>query len=54
MSPRWPPPFKFYNTCRLLGEQPATLQARLALCLGVKAVIYNVLTMFKITVPEKM
>ena len=45
---------KFYNTCRLLGEQPATLQARLALCLGVKAVIYNVLTMFKITVPEKM
>jgi arginyl-tRNA synthetase len=29
-------------------------QARLALCIGVKNVIFNVLTMFKITVPEKM
>lgn len=45
---------KFYNTCRLLGEETATLQARLALCLGTKAVISNVLTMFRITVPEKM
>ena len=29
-------------------------QARLALCIGVKNVIFNVLTMFKINVPEKM
>jgi arginyl-tRNA synthetase len=35
-------------------EESAVQQARLALCIGVKNVIFNVLTMFKITVPEKM
>ena len=29
-------------------------QGRLALCLAVKQVIANVLTMFKVTVPESM
>jgi arginyl-tRNA synthetase len=45
---------RFYNTCRIQGADPAVQQARLALCVGVKNAIYNVLTMFKITVPEKM
>ena len=45
---------KFYNSCRILDAEPATRQARIALCLAVKQVIFNVLTMFKITVPEQM
>ena len=39
---------------RIQGADPAVQQARLALCIGVKNVICNVLTMFKIHVPEKM
>ena len=44
----------FYGNCRIQGADPAVQQARLALCIGVKNVIFNVLTMFKINVPEKM
>ena len=45
---------RFYNTCRIKGAEQEVQQARLALCVAVKQVIANVLTMFKITVPEKM
>ncbi|MCI2046461.1 MAG: arginine--tRNA ligase [Faecalibacterium sp.] len=45
---------KFYNTCRIQEAEPALQQARLALCVAVRGVIRNVLTMFKVTVPEKM
>lgn len=45
---------KFYNNCRIIGESDDIMQARLTLCLAVKQVISNVLTMLKITVPEKM
>ena len=45
---------KFYNSCHIKGADPALQQARMALCLGVKNVIFNVLTMFKINVPEVM
>ena len=45
---------KFYNACRIKDAEPAARQARLALCLTVKQVIANVLTMFKVTVPESM
>lgn len=45
---------KFYNACRVKGEEESLTQARLALCLAVKTVIRNVLTMFKITAPETM
>ena len=45
---------KFYNACRVKGEDEALMQARLNLCLAVKTVICNVLTMLKITVPESM
>ncbi len=45
---------RFYNNCRIQGADPAVQQARLALCLAVRSVIRNVLTMFKINVPDKM
>ncbi len=45
---------KFYNNCRILGEANDVMQARLTLCLAVKQIIFNILTMLKVTVPEKM
>ena len=45
---------RFYGSCRIQGADPAVQQARLALCIGVRNIIRNVLTMFKINVPEKM
>lgn len=45
---------KFYNACRVKGEEDAIMQARLALCECVKSVIKNVLTMFNITCPDSM
>ena len=45
---------KFYNACRVKGEDEGLTQARLALCDCVRAVIKNVLTMFNITCPESM
>ena len=45
---------KFYNACRVKGEDEALTQARLALCESVKVVIKNVLTMFNISCPESM
>ena len=43
---------KFYNACRIKDAEPAARQARLALCLAVKQVIANVLTLYKPTVRE--
>ncbi|WP_028509594.1 arginine--tRNA ligase [Ruminococcus sp. NK3A76] len=45
---------KFYNNCRIIGESSEIMQARLTLCLAVKQLIFNILTMLKVTVPEKM
>ena len=45
---------KFYGSCRIKDAEPVTQQARIALCLGTRQVIRNVLTMFKINVPESM
>jgi arginyl-tRNA synthetase len=45
---------KFYNACRVKGEEEALLQARLNLCQATVTVIKNVLTMLKITAPETM
>ena len=45
---------RFYGSCRIQGADPAVQQARLALCIGVKNAIFNVLTMFKINVREKI
>lgn len=45
---------KFYDKCRIKGEQEDILQARLSLCLAVRTVIRNALTLLKISYPEKM
>ena len=45
---------KFYNACRIIGEEESIMQARLSLSLAVKQVIANVLDMLKITCPESM
>ena len=45
---------KFYNACRVNCEDEELMQARLSLCLCVKTVLKNILTMFSITVPESM
>ncbi len=45
---------KFYNACRVKGEEESLAQARLALCICVKTVISNVLSMFNINCPEQM
>ena len=45
---------KYYNACKIAVEDEALMQARLNLCLAVKQTIVNILTMFKITLPESM
>lgn len=45
---------KFYNNCRIMGEDDSVMQARLSLSLAVKQVIKNILDMIKITCPESM
>ncbi len=45
---------KFYNACRVNCEDESLMQARLNLCICVKNVLCNILTMFSITVPESM
>ena len=45
---------KFYNACRVNCEEEALMQARLSLCICVKNVLKNILTMFRINVPESM
>lgn len=45
---------KFYNACRVKGEEEPLMQARLALCMTTRIVIENVLGLLKITAPESM
>lgn len=45
---------KFYNSCRVKGEDEGLMQARLALCDATRVVLRNALTLLKITVPESM
>ena len=45
---------KFYNACRVKGENESLTAARVNLCLAVSTVIRNVLAMFKISAPESM
>lgn len=45
---------KFYNACRVKGEEESLMQARIALCGCTRTVIRNVLTMFNITCPDSM
>lgn len=45
---------KFYNSCKVKCDDESLMQARLELCLAVRTVIANILTMFKIDAPESM
>lgn len=45
---------RFYNSCRVKGEAPDLMQARLALCVATKTALANVLSLLKITAPEQM
>lgn len=45
---------RFYNSNRVKGEDEALMYARLNLCIAVKTVIANVLSMFKISAPDSM
>ena len=45
---------RFYNACRILDAEGAVQQGRIALCLAVRGVIHNILTMFKVNAPETM
>lgn len=45
---------KFYNACRVKGEAEGLMQARLCLCTAAQTVIKNVLTLFKVSVPDTM
>ena len=42
---------RFYNACRILDAEGAVQQGRIALCLAVRGVIHNILTMFKVNAP---
>lgn len=45
---------KFYSACRVKVDDEVLMQARLTLCKDAATVIKNVLTMLKISAPEKM
>lgn len=45
---------KFYNACRVQGEEESLMQARISLCLAVRVVVANLLKLLKITAPETM
>lgn len=45
---------KFYDACRVKGDNPSLTNARLTLCMVTSTVICNVLNMFKISTPESM
>ena len=45
---------KFYDACRVKGDNPHLTNARLTLCIATSTVIFNVLNMFKISTPESM
>ncbi len=45
---------KFYNSCRVRGEDKALMQARLAVCTATKTALKNVLAILKIEAPETM
>ena len=45
---------RFYNACRIKGEEEAVLYARLKLADTARAVLYNAMTLIGCTAPEKM
>ena len=45
---------KFYNACRVQGEDEALMQARISLCIATRTIIANLLKLLKITAPTSM
>ena len=45
---------KFYNACRVKGEDESLMQARLALCDAARITLRRGLTLLSVSVPEKM
>ena len=45
---------RFYNACRIKGEESAVLSARLKLADTVRAVLANGLKLLGVSAPEKM
>lgn len=45
---------KFYNACKVMGDDEKLMQARLSLCLAVRIALKNTLTILKIEAPESM
>lgn len=45
---------RFYSACRIKGETPALLAARLKLADSVRSVLANCLGLLGVTAPEKM
>ncbi len=45
---------KFYNACKVIGENESLMQARIALCMAVRITLKNALTVLNITAPESM
>ena len=45
---------RFYNACRIKGEEPALLAVRLKLADTVRAVLANGLNLLGVSAPEKM
>ena len=45
---------KYYNACRIGVEDESLMQARVELCKCVQSVMSEILTQFKITVPDRM
>jgi arginyl-tRNA synthetase len=45
---------KFYDACRIKGEEESVLQSRLTLCHAVKITLKNALDLLKVEAPEKM
>ncbi len=45
---------KFYNNCRVKGEDEALTAARLYLCTAARTVLENALALFKVSAPEVM
>ena len=45
---------KFYNACRVKGEDEPLMQARLSLCAATRHTLKNALTLLKIDAPESM
>ena len=45
---------KFYDNCKIKGEEENILQSRLSLCVATKTVFKNLLNLLKVDAPEKM